>query len=129
MGQSLSSETVVIRGVARDLNAWPVVIAGVDSTGKPVALTLGSDGGIVQGTPTGTYVTVHVANSASLSGGIPVTAKRWAVNFIGTGTANTFGANTAVTGGQGFSDNATPSAPIAIACDGSTVADVIYSTT
>jgi hypothetical protein len=92
---------------------------GTGSTGIPV----------VPGSAIGTYVFFHVANSGSLSGGIPVTAKRWAVNFIGTGTANTIGGNTAATGGQNFSDNATPASAIAIACDGSTVADGFYSTT
>lgn len=93
---------------------------------------VGNYNGTAIGSPpaaTGTYVFFHVANSASLSGGIPVTAKRWAVNFIGTGTTNTFGGNTSVTGGQGFTDSATPSSAIAIACDGSTTADGFYSTT
>lgn len=90
-----------------------------------------SSGGIpvTPASPAGTYTYFHVANSGSLSGGIPIIAKRWAVNFMGTGTANTFGTNTAVTGGQGFSDNAIPSVALAIACDASTVADGFYSTT
>lgn len=77
--------------------------------------------------PKRTYTAFHVANSGSTT--IPTTAKAWAVNFIGTGTANTFGGNTAVTGGQGFSDNGQPGTAITIACDGSTVADGFYSTT
>lgn len=98
-----------------------------------LALIGGGPSGAIPVNPSGggvgTYTFFHVGNSTSLSGGIPVIAKRWAVNYVGTGTANTFGSNTAVTGGQGFSDNATPSASIAIACDGSTVADGFYSTT
>lgn len=81
------------------------------------------------GVSTGTYTFFHVAASASLSGGIPVTAKRWAVNFIGTGTGNTIGGNTAVTGNQGFGDSASPSVAIVITCDSATVADGFYSTT
>lgn len=96
---------------------------------------LGPNGVPGSGIPTvpasavGTYVYFHVGNSASLSGGIPITAKRWAVNFTGTGTDNTFGTNTSITGGQGFSDNASPAVAIAIACTGATVADGFYSTT
>lgn len=97
-------------------------LAGGGPSGSPA-------GGITIATPIGTYTYFHVANSGTLSGGIPVTAKRWTVNFVGTGNANTFGSNTAVTGGQSFSDNAIPSALIAIGCDGSTVADGFYSTT
>lgn len=86
-------------------------------------------GGIAVAPLKGTYVFFHVANSASLPGGIPQSAKRWAVNFVGTGTTNTFGSNTALTGNQSFSDNGQPASAIAIACDGSTVADGFYSTT
>lgn len=101
------------------LGALQTLLGGSTGSGIPT----------ITGSAVGTYVTFHVGNSASFSGGIPVTAKRWAVNFIGTGTGNTFGTNTSITGGQGFSDNASPSALIAIACDGSTVADGFYSTT
>jgi hypothetical protein len=87
----------------------------------------GSSIGGVGSSPLGTYIWFHVANSGSTT--IPTSAKRWSVNFVGTGTANTLGTNTALTGGQFFSDNATPSSAIAIACDGSTVADGFYSTT
>lgn len=83
--------------------------------------------GLVVSSGVGTYTAFHVANSGSTT--IPTTAKRWAVNFIGTGTANTFLTNTAVTGGQSFGDNAAPASAIAIVCDGSTVADGFYSTT
>ncbi len=86
-------------------------------------------GGITVAPAKGTYVTAHVANGASLPGGIPQSAKRWAVNFVGTGTANTLGTNTSVTGGQSFSDNGAPVSALAVACDNSTVADIIYSTT
>lgn len=83
--------------------------------------------GVVIGSGVGTYTAFHVANNGSTT--IPTTAKRWAVNYVGTGTTNTFGTNASVTGGQGFADSATPSAAINIACDGSTVADGFYSTT
>ncbi len=86
-------------------------------------------GGITIAPSLGTYSYFHVAANGTLSGGIPQSAKRWAVNFVGTGTGNTFGANTSVTGGQSFSDNASPAAAIAIHCDASTVADGFYSTT
>jgi hypothetical protein len=99
-----------------------------------LALIGGGPGGAIPVNPSGggtvgTYTYFHVANSGSLAGGIPTTAKRWAVNFMGTGTGNTFGSNTALTGGQGFDDDAAPASAIAIACDGSTVADGFYSTT
>ncbi len=89
----------------------------------------GGSGGIAIAQAKGTYVYFHVANGQTLAGGIPQAAKRWGVNFIGSGTTNTFGTNTALTGGQGFSDNASPVSAIAIVCDGSTVADGFYSTT
>lgn len=115
-----------------ELDCLKILVAGwfgVDSNGQ-VTFRGPSGGGGIPVTPApavGTYVTAHVANSGSTT--IPITAKRWAVNFIGTGTANTLGSNTAVTGGQGFSDNGAPASAIAIACDASTVADIIYSTT
>lgn len=102
----------LVMGVVLDADGNPIPGTGIPVTPTP---------------PVGTYVTAHVANSGSTT--IPTTAKRWAVNFIGTGTMNTFGTNTAVTGGQGFSDNGAPASAIAIACDGSTVADIVYSTT
>lgn len=111
-----------------NLASNPVAIVGTDANGNVVNLGA-AGGGLSPGSPVGTYVQFHVSNSGTLSGGIPATAKRWAVNFVGTGTANTFGTNTAVTGGQGFSDNGVPSVAIAIVCDGSTVADGFYSTT
>lgn len=82
---------------------------------------------VTPSSPVGTYTMFHVANSGSTT--IPTTAKRWAVNFVGTGTTNTFGGNTTLTGNQSFSDNGAPASAIAIACDGSTVADGFYSTT
>ena len=116
---------------------------GADLTGNPatpatgkemlLALILGAVQAVKSsisnalGNGVGTYVAIHVGNGGS--GTIPTTAKRWAINFVGTGTANTFLDNTAVTGGQGFADNASPSAAIPIVCDGSTVVDGFYSTT
>lgn len=126
MGNTLQGQSLPVLGSNRDLYEYPVVVVGTDADGKPVNLGA-PGGGIAPGSSVGTYVQFHVANSGSTT--IPITAKRWAVNFIGTGTANTFGSNTAVTGGQGFSDNGAPAVAIAIACDGSTVADGFYSTT
>lgn len=128
----LSGLGVKIAGANRGLNAWPVVVCGVDSTGTPQPIGVATSGGGIPVTPAagvGTYTYFHVANSGSLSGGIPVTALRWGVNFVGTGTANTFGTNTSLTGGQSFSDSAAPTVAIVIACDASTVADGFYSTT
>lgn len=128
MAAGIGNETVGLFGRIRNLFAWPVLIVGVDSTGKLILpIVVGAGGGIVPGVPVGTYVEFHVANSGSTT--IPTTAKRWGVNFVGTGTANTFGSNTSLTGGQSFSDNAVPASAIAIACDTSTVADGFYSTT
>ena len=129
MGDSLSGQTVPVAGSQKDLFAWPTVMVGYTAAGVPVPVQVSSSGAPVPASATGTYTYFHVSASGSLSGGIPVTAKRWAVNFVGTGTTNTFGTNTSLTGGQSFSDNATPAVAIAIACDGSTVADGFYSTT
>lgn len=109
-------------GAGTILDGYPLGLFGTELAVK-VGIVGATGGGV------GTYVYFHVGNSASLSGGIPITAKRWAVNFIGTGTDNTFGTNTSITGGQGFSDNASPSVAIVIACTGATVADGFYSTT
>lgn len=126
----LNDLVTTIAGKIRGLFAWPIVCLGMNGN-VPTPMAVDSSGNVptVPAAAVGTYVYFHVGNSASLSGGIPVTAKRWAVNFIGTGVDNTFGTNTAVTGGQGFSDNASPAALIAIACTGATVADGFYSTT
>ncbi len=134
MNALTSALQVLIKSIRYKCFGWPTIMLGIDSNGDPqpfgVSAPSGSGGGgLLTGVPTGTYITAHVAANGSLSGGIPITAKRWAVNFVGTGTGNTLGTNTGVTGGQSFSDNGTPAVALAVGCDSSTVADIIYSTT
>lgn len=144
---SVSSHAVTFTAVST--NEWTGANANVISTTKSAATlswgattltggvagileVTGPSGAGIPVTPAagiGTYTYFHVASSGSLSGGIPVTALRWGVNFVGTGTTNTFGTNTLLTGGQSFSDSSAPTVAIAIACDTSTVADGFYSTT
>lgn len=127
MGDTLQGNQVLIFGGEKDIYAWPVVMLGIDPNGQPQPVAVSTSGGATAAPLVCTPVFFHVANSGSTT--IPTTAKRWAVNFVGSGTANTFGTNTAVTGNQSFSDQGAPASAIAIACDGSTVADGFYSTT
>ena len=121
-----------------DLASNPIAIVGQNSSGVPTPILVNSDGSPPASSVTGTYVDFHInsggnsgtVNGVSTSGiTIPTSAKRWALNYVGTGTANTFRNNTAVTGGQSFSDNASPSVAIVLAADASTVIDGFYSTT
>lgn len=142
---AVSSHAVTFTAVST--NEWTGANANVISTTKSAATlswgatTLaGGVAGILEVTGPGgagipvtpaagvfTEADISVANNGSSA--VPITATQWAVLYFGTGTGNTFGTVTIITGGTVINGNGKPSAPIPVVCDGSTTAAIIYSTT
>lgn len=107
-------------------NVGPTLTWGTATlTGGSAGQLLVSTGGA--GESVFTPNTVAVANSGSST--IPVTATQWLVLFFGTGTGNTFGTITRISAPCSMSGTGKPATAIAIACDSSSTAAIIYSTT
>lgn len=90
----------------------------------------GPSGGGIPVTPaTGVFTEADISVANSGTSAVPTTAAVWSVIYFGTGTANTFGTATGIEAPCVINGSGKPSAPIPVACDTSSTAVIIYSTT
>lgn len=109
----------------------------VGNQGVTILAGSASGGAVVVSSGVGTYVvfqidsggpsgTVNGVTTANVT--IPITAKRWVLENIGTGNDSTFN-GTIMAGGISRCDNASPAAPITLVAGAANIITGFYSTT